>query len=630
MTRRARVLFFVAGAAALVVGVPALGDFWTFVATLAVIYALLGLSLVVLTGWTGQLNLHVAALGLGWGAYASFALTSVGASPMVALLAAALLTVPFSFLIGLVAVRFRGLELAVATLAVGLTFEQLVFRNLGAWLARGSDVATPFESSFVGVARPTVAGLSFESDRAFYLLALALGAIVYVALHNVASGATRRTLRALREREVAAEVQGVPALRYRTGAFITSIAVAGLAGALFAALKLGIAPDSFNLDLSFLMLAGVVIGGVRTLPGGVAGGVLAAALPEVVRFGPLELISGERLVFLFAVALVLILAFRPQGLFGTRRTPRSDSQDGRHGETRSGRARRTAVRAPTKRRSVTTRSVAPAALRADGITVRFGGVHALEGVDLWVPEGEICALIGPNGAGKTTLFNALSGVVKPNTGRVYLGREDVSHMPPHRRAERGLARTFQTVELVRVLSARANLMAAAYLRRSAGPLAEALSLPAARRSEALLHEHAEAILGLLDIGHLADARPDELPTADLRRLELGCALISEPSALLLDEPTAGLDPAESASIARLVAQLRDDRELTVLLVEHDMAVVGEIAEWVYVLDFGRVIAEGTPARIRRDPLVIHRYLGEPERETATPQRIGGVTGARSS
>ena len=417
-------------------------------------------------------------------------------------------------------------------------------------------------------------------------------------------------------------MQGVPALRFRTSAFIASIAIAGLAGALFAALKLGIAPDSFNLDLSFLMLASVVIGGVRTLPGGVAGGVLAAALPEVVRFGPLELISGERLVFVFAGALVLILAFRPQGIFGS---PPGGARGSHHG-----RARRDAVPPATKRRTTTTRSVAPAALRADAITVRFGGVHALSDVDLWVPEGEICALIGPNGAGKTTLFNALSGVVRPEAGRVYIGRDDVSHMPPHRRAERGLGRTFQTVELVRTLDARSNLMAAAYLLRRAGALAEALSLPSARRSETVLHDHAEAILRLLDIDHLADARPDELPTADLRRLELGCALIGEPSVLLLDEPTAGLDPGESAAIARLIARLRDDRKLTVLLVEHDMAVVGEIAEWVYVLDFGRVIAEGPPARIRRDPLVIDRYLGEPHKEKATPQRSEGVKSARGA
>jgi ABC-type branched-subunit amino acid transport system ATPase component/ABC-type branched-subunit amino acid transport system permease subunit len=598
-----------AGVAALIVGVPALGDFWTFVATLAVIYALLGLSLVVLTGWTGQLNLHVAALGLGWGAYASFALTSVGTPPIVALLGAVILTVPFSLLIGFAAVRFRGLELAVATLALGLTFEQLVFRNLGAWLASGSNIATPFESSFVPVARPTLGPLSLHSDRAFYFLALGCGAAVYLVLRNLARGGTRRAMLALRERELAAEVAGLPALRYRTGAFVLSIAVAGLAGALFAGLKLGIAPDSFNLDLSFLVLAGVIIGGVRTLRGGAFGGALAAFLPEVVRFGPLRLIAGERLLFVFAAGLVATLALRPQGLLGPRL-----ARLGRGGTSR--RRPRSTARSSRNGSAAGTRRNGPAVLRAHRVSVHFGGVRALDDVELWVPQGEICALIGPNGAGKTTLFNALSGVVTPDSGRVYIGREDVTDMPSHRRAALGLGRTFQSIELFGGFTAKENLMIAAHVTRRSGPIAEALALPSARRWERTLAEGAQRILDSLDISHLAEAMPDELSSADLRRLELGSVLAREPKVVLLDEPTAGLDPEESNAIARLIAGLRDERSLTVLLVEHDMAVVGAVAEWVYVLDFGRVIASGSPARIRRDPLVVSRYLGEAGRKVA--------------
>jgi branched-chain amino acid transport system permease protein len=594
--------------AALVVGVPALGDFWTFVATLAVIYALLGVSLVVLTGWTGQLNLHIAALGLGWGAYASYALTSAGASSMVALLGAAFLTIPFSLLIGFFAVRFRGLELAVATLAIGLTFEQLVFRNLGSWLARGSAAATPFESSFVPVSRPSLGGLSFKSDHAFYLLTLVLGVAVYMLLRNLARSSTRRAMLALRERELAAEVAGLPALRYRTAAFVLSIAVAGLGGALFAALKLGIAPDSFNLDLSFLVLSGVVIGGVRTLRGGVAGGALAAALPEVVRFGPLELIAGERLLFVFAAGLVLILALRPQGLLGPHTRPTTAPSSRRRSGARSER--------PTARSRPIERRRGPAALRAQAISVHFGGVQALDGVDVWVPSGEICALIGPNGAGKTTLFNALSGVVTPDSGRVYLDRDDITEMPPHRRAALRLGRTFQSIELFEGFTALENVMIGAHLSRRAGPVAEALALPAARRSERELADRARDTLSRLGIANLANVKPDELASADLRRLELASVLVREPTVLLLDEPTAGLDPEESKAMADLIVELRDTHGLTVLLVEHDMAVVGAIADWVYVLDFGRVIAEGSAAQIRRDPVVIDRYLGEPQREGA--------------
>jgi branched-chain amino acid transport system permease protein len=603
--QRLRLAAFAATAAALLFGVPALGDFWTFVATLAVVYALLGLSLVVLTGWTGQLNLHVGALGLGWGAYASFALTAHGAPSLVALLGAVVLTIPFSLLIGFAAVRFRGLELAVATLAIGLVFEQLVFRNLGAWLAGGLRAATPFESSFVPVARPSIGSLSFASDHAFYLLSLGAGAVVYVVLRNLARGGTRRAMLALRERELAGEVAGLPAIRYRTAAFVVSIGVAGLAGALFAGLKLGIAPDSFNLDLSFLVLSGVVIGGVRTLRGGAFGGALAAFLPEVVRFGPLRLISGERLVFVFAVGLVLTLALRPQGLLGPRRVP----HDARRSRRKKTSGRRLGRLVSSERRR------GPAIIRTDGVSVHFGGVQALDDVHVWVPDGEICALIGPNGAGKTTLFNCLSGVVAHDAGRVYVGGDDVTQMPPHRRAALGLARTFQSIELFGGFSAKENLMIAAHIMRESGPFAEALALPSARRSERALEARAQRMLEELELGHIADALPDQLSSADLRRLELASVLVREPKVVLLDEPTAGLDEEESSAIAEVVARVRDERALTVLLVEHDMTVVGAIAEWVYVLDFGRVIAEGAPAAIRKDPVVINRYLGTEEELT---------------
>ncbi|MGH2758718.1 MAG: ATP-binding cassette domain-containing protein, partial [Actinomycetota bacterium] len=392
------------------------------------------------------------------------------------------------------------------------------------------------------------------------------------------------------------------------GAFVLSIAVAGLGGSLFAALKLGIAPDSFNLELSFLILAAVVLGGERTLRGGVVGGALAAALPEIVRFGPLEIFSGERLPFLFGAGLVLILAFRPQGLLGPKRRAGSAPT-----------ARRPSATKATQRHAIVARGArrgGPAVLRAQGVTVHFGGVQALDEVDIWVPQSEICAVIGPNGAGKTTLFNCLSGVVRPYSGRVYLAGDDITDMPPHRRAQLGLGRTFQSIELFEDFTARENLMIAAHPKRTAGPLTEALGLPGARRSEEELARLAEATLSRLGIAHLAEARPAELSSADLRRLEIGSVLVRAPKVVLLDEPTAGLDPEESGAIASLIAELRDERDLTVVLVEHDMAVVGAIAEWVYVLDFGRVIADASPNDVRRDPVVVDRYLGVPHQQEA--------------
>jgi branched-chain amino acid transport system ATP-binding protein len=241
--------------------------------------------------------------------------------------------------------------------------------------------------------------------------------------------------------------------------------------------------------------------------------------------------------------------------------------------------------------------------------VRFGGVQALDDVSLSVLEGEICALVGPNGAGKTTLFNCLSGIVVPDGGRMYAAGYDVTHMPAHRRAALGLARTFQSVELFTEQSVLDNVAIAAHVRRTSGPFAEALALPASYRSERAVLDKSDVALHRLQIEHIAGAAVSELNAVDLRRLELACVLVREPSILLLDEPTAGLSPTESVELARVVASLRDELGVTIVLVEHDMTVVGEIAEWVYVLDFGRVIASGTPPQIRRNRTVIDRYLG---------------------
>jgi ABC-type branched-subunit amino acid transport system ATPase component/branched-subunit amino acid ABC-type transport system permease component len=595
--------------------VPALaGDFWTFVATLGVVYALLGMSLAILTGWSGQLNLHVAALGLGWGAYAAFALSTRGVSPMASVLAAGIVTVPFSILVGAVALRFRGLELAVATLALGLTFERLAFRNLGEWLTQRTEGTTPFQSSFVPMGRPRLGGLTLADDYSFYLFALGVATVLVIVAWNLSRHSTRRALVAIREREVAAEVAGIPTLRYRIFAFSGSIAVAATAGALFASLKLGITPDSFGLDLSFLILAAVVIGGMRSIAGGILGGLLAAFLPELVRFGPLRIFGGERLFLLFAVGLVLTLVFRPQGLIGppsARRMTTGRAMQSRTALDGAATVVRTdqppghrAYRAPLDRHT------GPAVIRANDVKVRFGGVQALAGVDLWIPEGEICALIGPNGAGKSTLFNCLSGVVTPDAGRVYLHGDDITDMPPHRRAARGLGRTFQTVEAFGGLTILENLMLGGHLLRRVGAVAEGLGLPVARESERFLAEKARRILRTLDMEHLEDADPYELAFGHLRRLEIGLTLMRDPTMLLLDEPSAGLNPSESSELARLIGRLRDDRGLSVLLVEHDMDVVGEIAEWVYVLDFGEMIATGSPNQIRHDPLVVSRYLGD--------------------
>jgi branched-chain amino acid transport system permease protein len=623
--RRGAALAFVA---LLAVTPAVLSGYWTFVLTLGVIYATLALSLVVLTGWSGQLNLHVAALGFGWGAYAAYTLYRYDVPIGWALLAAGVALVPLALVVGLVAVRFRGLELAIATLAVGLIFERLVFRNLARVLT--PTTGTPFESSFVSVPRPRIGGLHFEGDTSFFYLCLVFAVVVFVVVANVGRGATGRTLHALREREVAAETLGVPVVRHRIGAFATSIIIAGTAGALFASFERGIVPDTFNLDLSFQILAATIIGGIRSPSGAVIGGGMMALLPEVVRFGPLQAFGGERLFFVFGIGMILVLWRLPGGLAGW--SARVRVRGVRHRvavQTGSFVAGIAANGAVTQRRyrSRLDRLVSRPVLNVDDLHVRFGGVVALDGVSVFVPPGEICALIGPNGAGKSTLFNSVSGLVPPASGRVYLDGRDITETPANGRVALGLGRTFQTVEVFRELTVFENVLAAGHLLRSAGPVRDAFRLAGARSSERALAERATSVLAELGLTGVADRLPGDLPLAPLRILEIGMALAAGPRLLLLDEPSAGLDENETAALASLIASLRDEYGFAVLLVEHDMSMVSALAEHVYVLDFGRIIAQGTPDEIRRDPLVLERYLGtdwaladEPRRDRSRRQR----------
>jgi ABC-type branched-subunit amino acid transport system ATPase component/ABC-type branched-subunit amino acid transport system permease subunit len=587
-----RVILALVATALFAVLAPMFGDFWLFVFTLGVIYALTSLGLVVVTGWSGQLNLHVAALGLGWGAYSAYGLVSLGVPVVWALLGAGLLAAPFAVVVAVAAVRFRGLELAVATLALGLIFERLFFRNLGKLLT-SRTTSTPFESSFVPIGRPRIFGVELDGDLAFFRFTLIVAVVLFVVTLVLSRGSTGRILRAVRTGEVRAETLGIPVVGYRIAAFTWSVVLASTAGALLASLKLGIAPDSFNLDLSFQILAAAVIGGIRSPAGAVTGGALAALLPELVRSGPLSVFGGERLFLLFGAGMILVLWRMPNGLAGLPslvRRLRNTTQSEEATPSTLGAAGLLAD-VPVLRRLYggrVDRERRPTLLRVEGLRVSFGGVHALDGASLAVPEGEICALIGPNGAGKSTLFNCVSGLITPDEGRLYLRGRDVTDAPAHRRAALGVGRTFQTAQAFNDLSVLENVMVGAHRYGT----------------------DAREILATLGLTGVAQKRPGDLPLPTLRALEIAMVLAARPALLLLDEPSAGLDRDETAALADLVARVRETAGVGVILVEHDMALVERLAEHVFVLDFGRIIAHGTPEEVRSDPVVIERYLGE--------------------
>ena len=249
-------------------------------------------------------------------------------------------------------------------------------------------------------------------------------------------------------------------------------------------------------------------------------------------------------------------------------------------------------------------------LRVDGISKRFGGVLALQDVGFEVREGEIVGLIGPNGAGKTTLFNIVSGVFGADTGYVRYQGHDLNGLRPHQRARMGIARTFQNLQLFQRMTVLENLMVPVDAAARRGMLADALRLPVARFEEKRAEERAEALLHFLGLDAVANVAAGSLSVGVQRRVELARALCLKPKLLLLDEPAAGLDVRETADLAATLLRVRDRFSLTMLLVDHDMALVMRTCEHIYVLDFGRVIAEGPPEEIRANPTVIAAYLGE--------------------
>src|SRR5215472_4697242 len=547
---------------------------------------LMALSLVVITGFVGQISIIQLALAGAAGFTISHMASNFGITFPVAALAGIAVAVVLGILTAFSAVRVRGTSLSVVTLAGAVAINSFGFQN-PTWGGGGLGSPVP-EMHWFGVDFGPNAGFrgidGNQPSPIFGWVVLICVVLACIGVGYLRRGKLGQRMPAIRSNERAAAAAAINPRSVKLYAFIIAAAIAGLAGCLYAYNFGSVSADRFDAFTALSLIAFAYAGGITLISGAVFAGLISAQalIPYVLLkwFG----LSGNWFLLVGGILLIFTLLQNPEGVAGDlyRRLHKRP-------QVRAPEAEAAVRERPARRTSRPDLSGHPAALTVEGLSVRFGGVHALSEVSLNVREGELIGLIGPNGAGKTTLIDAVTGFVN-STGTIRLGQRDLRGLPPYERARGGLSRTWQSTELFDDLNVAENLTVASH-------------------SGSVSEETVSETLAVVGMDWAAGAMPTQLSAGQRKLVGVARALIAKPTLLCLDEPAAGLDNTESEELGVTLRRLADQGQ-SMLLIEHDMGLVLSICDRVVVLEFGKVIAEGTPEVVRQDARVIAAYLGD--------------------
>jgi branched-chain amino acid transport system permease protein len=555
--------------------------------TYGVTLGIAALSLNLLLGYAGQLSLGHAAL-LGVGAFGASVVVDRLALPMfLGWVVGGLVGGVVALAIGIPALRLRGLYLALVTLVFGETMHASVLT--WRFFTQGSAGAS--------LPRRLYGDHILINEPVYLSMVLVVLVGVWLVDINVLRTRLGRAFLAIREDETTAQSFGIDVVRYKLLAFVLSGVIAGVAGALYGGEVGLVNSDVFGRELSLRIVLIVIIGGVGRRWGLVVVSVLLAVAPKLP-----DPFRRYDLVIAAVVTLYNVVKL-PEGLAGLvahRRARQAAGPDVDVEQLRS------IDLAAVARTPVTSHH--QELLTLEAISVEFGGLRAVQDISLTVAAGAIVGIIGPNGAGKSTLFNAISGFV-PAHGRVTLDGQRLDDLAPHRRAGAGLGRTFQDVGLARDQSVRENILLAQHVFAPYGDLAALGYTSSARATEVTLNALADEVIAGLGFEQYADTPVRLLSGGQQRLVELAAVLATGPKVLMLDEPTAGLSPAAAENLAERLTSLQEQRGQTILLIEHNVPLVLDLCDYVYVLSAGQLLAQGSPDELSQRPEILGAYLG---------------------